>query len=145
MGDQEFIAAFENCTLVAEDFHHLDHVRMAFLYLAQFPILVAIQRFSLALGRFATAIGKPNLYHETITWAFLFLIRERLVEQTSRQGGRHPSWDEFAAENPDLLNRKSTAILKDYYFEETLTSELAKKVFILPNRSLAAQEERGAR
>jgi hypothetical protein len=145
MRDQEFIAAFENCSLPPEDFHHSDHVRMAFLYLARFPILEAIQRFSLAIGRFATAIGKPNLYHETITWAFLFLIRQRLVEQSSRQGGRQPSWDEFAAENPDLLNRKSNSILKDYYFEETLTSELAKKVFILPNRSLAAQEEKEGR
>jgi len=48
-------------------------------------------------------------------------------------------------ENPDLLNRKGQAILKDYYLEETLTSELAKKVFILPNRSLAASEEKGGR
>ena len=144
MKDEEFIAAFENCSLAAKDFHHLDHVRMAFLYLARFPILEAIQRFSLALERLATATGKPNLYHETITWAFLFLIRERLVEQTSRLGDRQPSWDEFTAANPDLLNRKSIVILRDYYFEETFASELAKKVFILPNRSLAAQEERGA-
>jgi hypothetical protein len=143
MRDEDFIAAFENSSLRPEDFHHPDHVRMAFLYLVRFPILEAIQRFSLGLERFATAIGKPNLYHETITWAFLFLIRERLVEQTSGQGGRQPTWDEFAAANPDLLNRKSIAILSDYYSEATLTSELAKKVFILPNRSLEAQQEKG--
>lgn len=145
MRDEDFIAAFEDCSLRPEDFRHPDHVRMAFLYLVKFPILEAIHRFSLGLERFAAAIGKPNLYHETITWAFLFLIRERLVEQTSRQGRRQPSWDEFVAENPDLINRKSRAILKDYYSEGTLTSELAKKVFILPNRSLAAQEEKGSR
>lgn len=145
MRDEDFIGAFENSSLRPEDFHHPDHVRMAFLYLARFPILEAIQRFSLGLRRFATAIGKPNLYHETITWAFLFLIRERLLQQTLEQGGRQPSWDEFAAVNPGLLNRKSVAILSDYYSEDTLTSELAKKVFILPNRSLAAQEEKGGR
>ena len=145
MRDEDFTAAFENSSLRPEDFHHPDHVRMAFLYLARFPILEAIQRFSLGLRRFATAIGKPNLYHETITWAFLFLIRERLLQQTSEHGGRQPSWDEFAAANPDLLNRKSVAILSDYYSDGTLTSDLAKKVFILPNRSLAAQEEKGGR
>lgn len=145
MRDEDFTAAFENSSLRPEDFHHPDHVRMAFLYLTRFPILEAIQRFSLGLERFAAAIGKPNLYHETITWAFLFLIRERLVEQTSGQGGRQPTWDEFAAANQDLLNRKSIAILSDYYSDGTLTSELAKKVFILPNRSLAAQEEKGGR
>jgi hypothetical protein len=138
--DQEFIVAFENCSLASEDFHHADHVRMAFLYVCRFPILEALERFSRALQRFAIARGKPNLYHETITWAFLFLIRERLALQSSRRGGREPSWNEFAAENPDLLNRKNNSILRDYYFDETLASELAKKLFVLPNRTLA---ERG--
>ena len=44
MNDEQFIAAFENCSLLSEDFHHADHVRMAFLYLCRFPILEALQR-----------------------------------------------------------------------------------------------------
>jgi hypothetical protein len=135
VNDEQFIAAFENCSLSNEDFHHADHVHMAFLYLCRFPILEALRRFSQALLRFAMAKGKPNLYHETITWAFLFLIRERLVLQSHRQDGRQPSWDEFAAQNRDLLNRKSHAILREYYLDETLASELARKLFILPNRT----------
>lgn len=135
MTDQEFMAAFEDCSLRNEDFHHADHVRMAFLYLYRFPVLEAITRFSEALRRFATAHGKPNLYHETITWAFLFLAHERVVKW-SQLNGRQPSWDEFAAENADLLTWKGN-ILKNYYLDETLTSELARKVFILPNRSVA--------
>jgi hypothetical protein len=137
MKDREFIAAFENCSLASEDFRHADHVRMAFLYVCRFPMLEALRRFSSTLQRLATANGKPNLYHETITWAFLFLIRERLVLQTSRQSGREPTWKEFAAENADLLNRKSHLILRDYYLDETLASELARKLFVLPNRTLA--------
>ena len=70
---------------------------MAFLYLQRYPPLEAIERFSSALIRFATANGKPNLYHETITWAFLLLIRERMVRAGSAQ-----TWAEFAAANPDL-------------------------------------------
>ncbi|HEX6505237.1 MAG TPA: hypothetical protein VF011_18485 [Terriglobales bacterium] len=143
MKDQEFIVAFENCSLASEDFHHADHVRMAFLYVCRFSILEALERFSRALQRFVIAKGKPNLYHETITWAFLFLIRERLALQSSRQGGREPNWNEFATENPDLLNRKSTLILRDYYCDETLGSELAKKFFVLPNRTLAGHNGGG--
>ena len=143
MNDERFIDAFENCRLGNEQFHHADHVRMAFLYLCRFPILEALERFCRALKRFALAKGKPNLYHETITWAFLFLIRERLVLQSSRQDGRQPSWCEFAAENPDLLNRKSNLILRDFYSDEILTSELAKRFFILPDRSLS--RDRGER
>jgi len=135
VNDEDFIAAFEQCTLRGDAFHHADHVRAAFLYLCRFPVLEAVPRFSEALQRFAKANDKPNLYHETITWAFLFLIRERVAVQSSQQNGRQPSWSEFAAENPDLLNRKSNIILKDYYLDETLASALAKKMFILPNRN----------
>ena len=99
MTDDEFIASFENCSLANESFHHSDHVRMAFLYLHRYPALEALQRFSTSLARFATANGKPNLYHETITWAFLLLIRERLA-----RAGSPLTWTEFAATNEDLLN-----------------------------------------
>lgn len=139
MTDQELIAAFENCSLPAENFHHADHVRVAFLYLCQFPILEAIPRFSMALRRFAASLGKPTLYHETITWAFLFLIRERLVLQSSDVSGRPPSWEEFKAHNPDLLNQKSNSILREYYADETLGSELAKRLFVLPDRAISSR------
>jgi hypothetical protein len=56
----------------------------------------------------------------------------------------NPSWDEFAAENPDLLNRKSNLILRDYYFDETLASELARKLFVLPNRTFASHRGGGS-
>ena len=39
MTDNEFIAAFENCTLPLESFRHADHVKMAFLYLSRYPLL----------------------------------------------------------------------------------------------------------
>jgi hypothetical protein len=71
---------------------------MDFLYLCRFPALEALRRFSDALMNFAAANGKPTLYHETITWAFLLLIRERVV-RWRQQSGRQPSWDEFAGNN----------------------------------------------
>lgn len=136
MKDDDFIAAFENGTLPNEAFHHPDHVRMAFLYVSRHPILEAVRAFSEALRRFALLNGKPNLYHETITWAFLFLIHERVQAQSSQQNGRRPSWGEFAQENCDLLDRKSSIILKDYYAEETLASDMARRIFVLPNRGV---------
>ena len=35
MSDDEFVAAFEDCSLPLESFRHADHVRMAFLYLGK--------------------------------------------------------------------------------------------------------------
>jgi hypothetical protein len=128
--DDDFIASFEGCRLAAESFHHSDHVRMAFLYLLRYPVLEALQRFSTSLARFAAANGKPELYHETITWAFLLLIRERMA-----RSGRQPTWTEFAAANGDLLNWNDN-VLKKYYRGETLSSDLARTTFLLPDRAV---------
>jgi hypothetical protein len=129
MSDDELLARFEDCTLGNEDFHHADHVRMAFLYLNRHPALEALQRFSCALRRFAHAKGKPELYHETITWAFVFLIRERMARTGSQQ-----TWEEFSAANADLLNWKD-GVLKKYNRDETLWSDLARRSFVFPDRA----------
>jgi catechol 2,3-dioxygenase-like lactoylglutathione lyase family enzyme len=129
MRDEEFIASFEACSLPGE-FHHADHVRMAFLYLCRYEPLDALERFSTSLLRFAASKGKPDRYHETITWAFLLLIRERMAHSQGPQ-----TWAEFAARNPDLLNWKDN-ILKRYYRGETLSSDLARRTFLLPDKSL---------
>jgi len=128
MTEPELITQFESGSVPPDSFHHADHVRLAFAYLRQYPILEALEKFPAALQKFARAHGKPNLYHQTITWAYLFLIHERLVRATHRQ-----TWDEFAEANPDLLTWK-TGILKKYYAEEALQSDLAKRVFIFPDR-----------
>lgn len=125
MNDQEFIRCFETDTLPGE-FHHEDHVRLAFAYLCEFPPLEALQRFSLALKGYAAARGKTQLYHETITHAYFFLIRERMA-----RGGRQ-TWEEFSGNNPDLLVWRN-GILARYYRESTLHSDLARSVFLLPD------------
>ena len=126
MSDEELIQSFEEATL--KSFHHTDHVRVAFVYLCRYPAVEALERFSIALRRFAEAQGKPKLYHETITWAYLLLIRERMA-----RGGSAQTWDEFARENSDLLTWKP-GILARYYRQETLGSELARNTFIFPDK-----------
>jgi hypothetical protein len=128
MTEHEWMAEFEKCTLPNGSFHHADHVKMAFLYLQEYPPLEALSRFSSALKRFAAAQGKPELYNETITWGFILLIRERMARASSRQ-----SWAEFSVCNADLLLWQNN-VLKKYYFPETLSSELAKRVFLFPDR-----------
>lgn len=130
MSEAEFIEAFESCTLPAAQFRHADHVRLAWLYLRDKPAGAALEAFCTGLKRFATANGKPGLYHETITWAYLLLIRER----RERMACNH-SWEEFCSANADLLSWKDS-ILKRYYREATLKSELARRVFVLPDRAL---------
>ncbi len=127
MTDADFVRSFEDGTLPNAAFHHRDHVRLAWLYLRRHPPIEALTRFADSLKRFATANGHPGLYHETITWAFLLLIHERMAR------GEATTWEEFAARNPDLLVWKPS-ILDRYYAPETLGSELARRVFVMPDR-----------
>jgi len=126
--DEALIAEFEQGR-ASGAFHHADHVRAAFAYVSQLPILEAIEKFSAALRRFALSKGKPNLYHETITWAYLLLIRERIA-----RAGRPQPWEEFAASNPDLLLWRG-GVLSTIYRPETLNSDLARHIFVLPDRA----------
>ncbi|HXN65970.1 MAG TPA: hypothetical protein VN862_11605 [Candidatus Acidoferrales bacterium] len=131
MTDEQFMASFEDASLSSDAFHHEGHVRMAFLYLSRYPALEALQRFSGSLARLAAVRGKPELYHETITWAFLLLIRERMVRAKKVQ-----SCAEFCAANSDVLNWKEN-VLKKYYRDDTLASDLARRVFLLPDKAVS--------
>jgi hypothetical protein len=127
MTNIELIHHFETDTLADGHFHHADHVRLAFAYLSRYSPLEALDKFSSALKRYTTARGKPQLYHETITHAYFFLIRERMA------GCSAADWDEFARCNPDLLAWKN-GILTRYYQEATLQSDRARSVFLFPDK-----------
>ncbi len=125
MTGAKFIERFERGLEPGDEFHHADHVRLAFAYLCQYPVLLALEKFAGALKRFAAARGKTQLYNETITCAYFFLIRERMA------CCKGVGWEEFAQQNPDLLIWKD-GILSLYYCEDTLKSDLAREVFVLP-------------
>jgi hypothetical protein len=110
-------------------FHHADHVRMAFAFVTSYPFMEAVSRFSAALKRFAAAQGRPQLYHETITWAYLVLIRERWARAGSVQ-----TWEEFVSQNPDILIWKG-GVLATLYRQETLDSNFARHNFVLPDNT----------
>jgi hypothetical protein len=127
MTNAELIDRFETDALAGESFHHADHVRLAYAYLSEYPVLGALEKFVRGLRRFAVARGKPQLYSETITHAYFFLIRERMARTAAKD------WEDFAGANPDLLVWKN-GILFRYYEEATLRSELARSVFLFPDK-----------
>jgi hypothetical protein len=124
MTDREFVAAFETCTLPSSAFDHRHHVRLAWLYLREQPLLAALPRFIESLRRYAGSLGASAKYHETITWAFMFLIHERMTRRQVE------SFEEFADGNADLFG----PILQRYYRPETLASELARNTFVMPDQ-----------
>src|SRR5262245_492205 len=128
MTDDEFAEAFEAFNLPVSAFRHADHVRLAWIYLRRMSLPAAMERYADRLRAFATHIGKPGLYHETITYAFLMLINERKGD-----GPPHETWPEFQARNLDLLRGVRPALSR-FYSEEKLASARSRVGFVMPDR-----------
>ena len=122
----DLLDKFMDTTLPSDQFHHRQHVNVAWLFVRNHGMPAALSEFTAAIKRFADAKGATGLYHETITWAFLLLIAERQAKCGAA------SWEEFASMNADLLVWKPS-ILERYYSKATLTSDLARAVFVFPD------------
>jgi hypothetical protein len=124
--DAELLEDFVSTALPADQFHHAQHVRVAWLFVRTHGMPAALGEFTTAIKRFAEAKGAHGLYHETITWAFVLIIAERLARTPA------DTWDAFAADNADLLSWKPS-ILDRYYSKELLASALARATFVMPD------------
>jgi len=125
------IDAFERGDIDNASFHHRDHIRMAWSFLRELGFPEGALRFDAALRRFVAKAGKPQLYHATITWAYLVTIHDRIA----RRG--EETWDDFAADNEELFTWKPS-LLDSWYRAETLGSEHARRVFVLPDAHCVA-------
>ncbi|PYQ46476.1 MAG: hypothetical protein DMF77_00695 [Acidobacteria bacterium] len=128
LADEALLAAFEGDGLPPGSFRHRHHVRLAWVFLERHPVLDVLARFAAGLRRLAAAAGKPGLYHETITWAYVLLVNERRAAPGTEE------WLAFAARNPDLLAWKPSVLEARYYRQETLWSDRARQTFVLPDR-----------
>lgn len=127
MNDDEFVAAFEALTLPPAAFRHADHVRLAWIYLGRMDLPSAMRRYAEGLRAFAAHLGKPGLYHETITFAFLLVINERKADGPSGEG-----WDGFRERNPDLFAGLRAALGR-WYSDEQLASARSRAGFVMPD------------
>src|ERR1700675_4721405 len=116
------LLALETGALDPARFPNPEHVRLAYEMLGRHPFGEAVTRFSRGLRLLAAKGGRPEVYHETITVAFLALIGER------RAQSKHDSWREFKATNADLLDKRC---LEHWYHAEQLESDLARQTFCL--------------
>ena len=129
MTDDEFLTAFEQCSVPEDQWTHEAHVRMTWLYLRQRPRAEAFAAVRNGIQRYNASIQKSAAYHETITRAYLHLICDRM-----RSDGDEPTFADFQARNPDLFGRDLAALLR-HYRKETLLSPAARESFVLPDVS----------
>jgi hypothetical protein len=117
------LARFVRGELDPRAFPHREHVRMAFEMLRRHSFVETALHYSQALRTMTEKIGKPEVFHQTLTIAFLSLIAERI-----HTGGAH-DFDSFAASNPDLMDKSAVARC---YPPERLALDAARRTFILP-------------
>ena len=122
--DLDFLTRLEAGTLPPAEFGHRGHLRAGFLYLRRHDFPGACVAMKRAIQRFAAALGKGALYHETLTVAYLALIAERLAEEPPEL-----EFDAFLARYPELASRD---YFRRYYPAGELDTPEARATFVLP-------------
>ena len=129
MDDQEFLSAFEARKISRADWTHRAHVKVAYLYLRQFPLPIAIEKVRDGIKALNAANGVADTptggYHETTTLAWVRFVHAVLAEH-----GPAASADEFIDAHPQLAQKN---LLRQFYSEERFTSPEAKWNFVEPD------------
>lgn len=88
----------------------------------------ALARYARHLRQLTIALGVPEKFHATITWAYVILLREAM----DRSPGA--TFDDLLAKNPALLDHQAGALYAHYERVE-LDSDEARRRFVLPTRA----------
>jgi len=126
MTDDELFTQFADLSLPPAKFGHREHVRLAFVVLARHADFGdAAIGYRQMLRAFAMHNGAPTKYHETITWAYLAIVRSRM--------DGHADSESMIAANPDLLDHRNGALARYYDVAALMADPVARAVFVLPD------------
>ena len=125
--DEEFLQRFRDCTLAPDEFGHVGHVRVGWLYLTTLPTEAAIEQLSDDIRRYATHLGAEHKFHRTITEALMRLMASHLPNE----GGL--TWQQFVERNPVIVE-DARGLLSRLYSEERLSSAEARSSYVSPDR-----------
>jgi hypothetical protein len=127
MTGNALIEAFESGELDPEVFDHEHHLALAWAYLRNHPLPEAMILMRDGLKRFTALHGAEGKYHETLTFALVAIIAERMATHESSD------WPRFLAKNSDLITQWRT-LLGRYYSSQRLDSPQARQAFLWPDR-----------
>ena len=123
--DEDFLRAFEDLSFPAEQFHHREHLRVAWLYLNSSDATRAAERMSRGIRRFADHHGATGKYHHTLTLFWMRLVGAALVETP---GGS--TFDEFLAAHGELAQKN---LFAKYYSQALLQTAAAREGWVEPD------------
>ncbi|MEZ5942762.1 MAG: hypothetical protein R3C18_15315 [Planctomycetaceae bacterium] len=126
--DEKLWDAFLAASISEEQWTHLAHVRVGYLFLVRFDFAEALTRVRDGIQALNRTLGTPEAtdrgYHETITRAFLHLIAAAKSHWTGE------SSNGFCDAHPELMTKR---VLLDYYSRDRIMSAEAKAEFLTPD------------
>ena len=125
LSDEGLVEEFESCRLPTANFHHADHIRLAWIYLGRMNEEEATRRIEASIRRYAEHNGIGQKYHHTITLAWM-----KLVAAARRATPLAMCFDEFAEHHPELLDVHQ---MKKYYSPEVLAGSEARAGWVEPD------------
>lgn len=124
---EAIVSDFEACRTGKDDFHHREHLVVAAYYLQSATIDVATERLRNSLFRFLQHHEiDPKKYNETITVFWLQIVGRELAKF-------HASAAFVDKCNSIVSTLANPKLPLEFYSEERLWSEEARRVFITPD------------
>jgi hypothetical protein len=125
MTDVELTRALERGEIPNQRFHHVSHLHVAWVYLAEsLSVQEAANKMCQTLRRFAAVAGKPEKYHETITLFWVQLLA------WAQRASRAERLEDVVHANPQLLEKNFPLA---YYSADRLFSDEARASWIEPD------------
>ncbi|MCP3904941.1 MAG: hypothetical protein GY715_15050 [Planctomycetes bacterium] len=132
MDDATLLEQFENQTLPFDQWTHRTHVKVAYLYVTQFPLEEAIDRMRRGIKAYNAANDVPEGpqvgYDETTTVAFAHLVDA--VNRAYASTFPTDSADSFCDTHPQLLSRH---VLRFFYTPQQRIHPDAKTKYVEPD------------
>jgi hypothetical protein len=132
MLDEDFFAAFENCSLPFDQWTHRSHVKVAYLYLRKYSFVEALAKVRTAIQAYNHANrvpeGPTSGYNETTTHAFLVLVAATM--EAYDESIPTTDADSFCDAHPQLMTRQ---VLRLFYSPAVRMNPLAKSQFVEPD------------
>ncbi|XP_019644297.1 PREDICTED: uncharacterized protein LOC109485261 [Branchiostoma belcheri] len=129
IGDEAFMNAFEDATLLFEDWTHEAHLRMAWNYIRRHGKENAVPKIQRGIKKFNEQ-NKDKVkrgYHETVTQFYIHAVSEAIQKMDCPE----LTFEEFVAQNPHLMDPQLPLY---YYSPDRLNSEDARVRFVPPDR-----------
>ena len=123
---EAIVCGFESCSTGKSGLTHISHLTVAVWYLYHLSLEQATKKMRASLFRFIDHYGVVGKYNETLTVFWMKVVRRRLDELD-------PTRSLLEATNAIVEALGDSRLVFEYYSEERLWSEEAKRVSVEPD------------